>query len=104
MYLMLLIQIQWRGTLILLLYKIYIIYLIFSGKLDEEDTWFELSPQQQVVFDNLQMGYKLIREQYHAIHDLLWLQGHMIEELPERYVLIHRHKKSSGHSTVSHNK
>ncbi|CAF1218374.1 unnamed protein product [Adineta ricciae] len=76
-----------------------------SGKLDEEDTWFELSPQQQVVFDNLQMGYKLIREQYHAIHDLLWLQGHMIEELPEREVKLDRpHDACRLHGTLEVNK
>ncbi len=59
-------------------------FLFISGKLDEEDTWFELSPQQQKVFNRLQTGYKLIRDQYHAIHDLLWLSGHTIEELPKR--------------------
>ena len=59
-------------------------FLSFSGKLDEEDTWFELSPLQELAFRRLQAGYKLLRNQYHAIHDLLWLSGHMIEELPKR--------------------
>jgi hypothetical protein len=57
---------------------------LISGKLDEEETWFQLSPQQQRVFERLQLGYKLIREKYHAIHDLIWLSGHRIEELPKR--------------------
>ncbi len=62
------------------------IKLIFlSGKLQEEDTWFELSPKQQKAFDRLQAGYRLIREQYHALHNLLWLSGHTVEELPKRY-------------------
>lgn len=60
------------------------VFRLISGKLDEEDTWFELSPQQQSAFDRLQAGYKLIRQQYHAIHDLLWLSGHTIEQLPDR--------------------
>lgn len=59
-------------------------FVLISGKLDEEETWFELSPQQQRVFQRLQAGYKLIREQYHAVHDLLWLSGHQIGELPKR--------------------
>jgi hypothetical protein len=63
-------------------YEIFVLFI--SGKLDEEDTWFELSPRQQTAFDRLQSGYKLIRQQYHAIHDLLWLSGHTIEELPKR--------------------
>lgn len=56
----------------------------FSGKLDEEDTWFELSPLQERAFRRLQAGYKLLRDQYHALHDMLWLSGHTIEELPKR--------------------
>jgi hypothetical protein len=59
--------------------------LFISGKLDEEDTWFQLSPNQQRAFNRLQAGYKLIRNHYHAIHDLLWLNGHTIEQLPERF-------------------
>lgn len=55
-----------------------------SGKLDEEETWFELTPQQKLVFNRLQAGYRVIREQYHALHDLIWLSGHTIEELPKR--------------------
>ncbi|CAF3446911.1 unnamed protein product [Rotaria sp. Silwood1] len=76
-----------------------------SGKLDEEDTWFELSPRQQKAFNRLQTGYKLIRQQYHAIHDLLWLSGHTIEQLPEREVKLDRKPDACRlHGTLEVNK
>ncbi|CAF4149843.1 unnamed protein product [Rotaria sp. Silwood2] len=76
-----------------------------SGKLDEEDTWFELSPRQQRAFNSLQAGSKLIRQQYHAIHDLLWLSGHTIEQLPEREVKLDRKPDACRlHGTLEVNK
>ncbi len=86
MYLILQIQIQWKGKLVFLMFEnLHYFFLFVSGKLEEEDTWFELSPRQQKAFYSLQLGYKLIRQQYHAIHDLLWLSGHTSEQLPKRY-------------------
>ncbi|UJR27161.1 hypothetical protein I4U23_008459 [Adineta vaga] len=76
-----------------------------SGKLNEEDTWFELSPQQKLAFNRLQLGYQMLREQYHAIHDLLWLNGHTLEQLPEREVKLNRpHDACRLHGTLEVNK
>jgi len=76
-----------------------------SGQLKEEDTWFELSPNQRDAFESLQMGYKMIRRHYHAIHDLLWLKGHVIEELPKREVQLNRpHDACRLHGTLEVNK
>lgn len=76
-----------------------------SGKLDEEETWFELTPQQQTVFNRLQTGYRLIREQYHALHDLLWLSGHTIEELPKREIQLEQQPDACRlHGTLEVNK
>ncbi|CAF0745660.1 unnamed protein product [Didymodactylos carnosus] len=57
-----------------------------AGKLDEEDTWFQLSAKQAKVFKKLQLGNEILRKQYHAIHDIVWLTGYNAhnEELPKR--------------------
>ncbi|CAF0917981.1 unnamed protein product [Didymodactylos carnosus] len=59
-----------------------------AGKLDEEDTWFELSNTQARAFKNLQIGNELLRKQYHAIHDVIWLDGFNMhnEQLPKREI------------------
>ncbi|CAH1119719.1 unnamed protein product [Phaedon cochleariae] len=42
------------------------------GSLEEEDTWFELAPNQKLHFDNKKHFNSYLREEYHAIKDLLW--------------------------------
>ncbi|CAG9841113.1 unnamed protein product [Diabrotica balteata] len=42
------------------------------GTLEEEDTWFELAPNQQIHFDNKKHFNSYLREEYHAVKDLLW--------------------------------
>lgn len=42
------------------------------GMLEEEDTWFELSDNQRIHFDNKKHFNTYLREEYHAIKDLLW--------------------------------
>lgn len=37
------------------------------GSLEEEDTWFELSQNQQIHFDNKKHFNSYLREEYHAI-------------------------------------
>lgn len=37
------------------------------GTLEEENTWFELSPNQQIHFDNKRHFNSYLREEYHAI-------------------------------------
>lgn len=40
--------------------------------LSEEDTWWELSTDQRLHFDALKHMNSYLREEYHAIHELLW--------------------------------
>ncbi|XP_066256579.1 endoplasmic reticulum-Golgi intermediate compartment protein 2 [Euwallacea similis] len=42
------------------------------GQLEEEDTWFELSDNQKVHFENKKHFNSYLREEYHAVKDLLW--------------------------------
>ncbi|KAJ8940662.1 hypothetical protein NQ314_010638 [Rhamnusium bicolor] len=56
------------------------------GALEEEDTWFELAPNQQIHFDNKRHFNSYLREEYHAIQDLLWRSSFSTQfgELPPR--------------------
>ncbi|XP_030752770.1 endoplasmic reticulum-Golgi intermediate compartment protein 2 [Sitophilus oryzae] len=42
------------------------------GELIEEDTWFELSHEQRIHFENKRHFNSYLREEYHAIKDLMW--------------------------------
>ena len=56
------------------------------GRLKEEPTWFELDHVQRRHFDAIQTFNEYLREEYHAIQDLLWRSGggSMYGSLPER--------------------
>lgn len=56
------------------------------GQLEEEDTWFELSQNQRYYFDNKKHINSYLREEYHAIKDLLWKSSFssLFGELPAR--------------------
>lgn len=45
------------------------------GELKEEDTWFELSPEQKLHFDSVRHINSYLREEYHAVSELLWRSG-----------------------------
>ncbi|XP_023021334.2 endoplasmic reticulum-Golgi intermediate compartment protein 2 [Leptinotarsa decemlineata] len=42
------------------------------GALEEEDTWFELAQNQHIHFENKRHFNSYLREEYHAVKDLLW--------------------------------
>lgn len=54
------------------------------GKLEEEPTYFELSPRQRSHWDTMQKINSYIREEYHAIQELMWKDGYtnMLSGLP----------------------
>ncbi|XP_018567670.1 endoplasmic reticulum-Golgi intermediate compartment protein 2 [Anoplophora glabripennis] len=56
------------------------------GSLEEEDTWFELAHNQQIHFDNKRHFNSYLREEYHAVKDLLWRSSFSTHfgELPPR--------------------
>ncbi|XP_051165804.1 endoplasmic reticulum-Golgi intermediate compartment protein 2 isoform X2 [Leptopilina boulardi] len=55
-------------------------------KLKEEDTWWDLSHEQRSHFDALKTMNLYFREEYHAIHDLLWKSNQiaLLSEMPKR--------------------
>ncbi|XP_063700320.1 endoplasmic reticulum-Golgi intermediate compartment protein 2 [Culicoides brevitarsis] len=60
---------------------------VFSfGILEEEDTWFELCPNQQMYFDYIQHLNSYLREEYHSIADVLYKgeQQETIYTMPKR--------------------
>lgn len=46
--------------------------LLTLDTLHEEDTWWELTPDQRAHFEALKHVNSYFREEYHAIHELLW--------------------------------
>ncbi|XP_049878746.1 endoplasmic reticulum-Golgi intermediate compartment protein 2 [Pectinophora gossypiella] len=46
------------------------------GELQEEDTWFELTQDQQDAFEAVKYLNSYLREEYHSIWQLLWKKGH----------------------------
>eukprot|EP00093_Oithona_nana_P009997 09997.XXX_278508_277250_1 [CDS] Oithona nana genome sequencing. len=56
------------------------------GRLKEENTWFELDHLQRQHFDSIKMFNAYLREEFHAIHHLLWKSGSnaLYGELPDR--------------------
>ncbi|XP_047998478.1 LOW QUALITY PROTEIN: endoplasmic reticulum-Golgi intermediate compartment protein 2-like [Leguminivora glycinivorella] len=46
------------------------------GELTEEDTWFELTQEQQDAFGAVKYLNSYLREEYHSIWQLLWKKGH----------------------------
>ncbi|XP_026474139.1 endoplasmic reticulum-Golgi intermediate compartment protein 2-like [Ctenocephalides felis] len=64
------------------------------GTLEEEDTWFELAPEQRSYFDYLQHYNSYLREEFHALSDVLWRSGQSALRLnmPHRSVIPDRPK------------
>lgn len=77
------------------------------GELQEEDTWFELSEEQQAAFDAVKHLNAYLREEYHSIWQLLWKRGHgsVRATIPERKVEPSRKKDACRlHGTLTLNK
>lgn len=61
------------------------------GSLEQEDTWFDLSPQQRLHFDGMRHVNSYLREEFHAIQELLWRSGQatLFGDMPKRSVRTH---------------
>ena len=61
------------------------------GRLKEENSWFELDHIQRKHFDSVQLFNGYLREEFHAIHHVLWTSGSnaIYGDLPERYFDVH---------------
>lgn len=46
--------------------------IISNQGINMEDTWFELSPNQQKNYEYISQLYETIRNDYHALHSTLW--------------------------------
>jgi hypothetical protein len=66
------------------------------GSLEQEDTWFDLSPQQRLHFDGMRQANSYLREEFHAIQELLWRSGQatLFGDMPKRSAQIF-HKNDS---------
>lgn len=60
--------------------------MILFGELQEEDTWFELTPEQKTYFDSIQHVNSYLQEEFHAVQNLLWKSRFIstFSELPKR--------------------
>lgn len=56
------------------------------GSLEQEDTWFDLGPEQRLHFDGVRYANSYLREEFHAIQDLLWKSGQttLFGDMPKR--------------------
>ncbi|XP_063236945.1 endoplasmic reticulum-Golgi intermediate compartment protein 2 [Bacillus rossius redtenbacheri] len=56
------------------------------GRLHQEETWFELSAEQRAHFDGVRHVNSYLREEFHAIQELLWKSGQntLFGEMPKR--------------------
>lgn len=61
--------------------------MIGHESLEEEDTWWELTQEQRAHFEALKHMNSYLREEYHAIHELLWKSNQvtLFSEMPKRY-------------------
>ncbi|XP_065161630.1 endoplasmic reticulum-Golgi intermediate compartment protein 2-like [Atheta coriaria] len=77
------------------------------GQLEEEDTWYELSPNQRIHFENKQHFNSYLREEYHAIKDLLWRRSfsQTSNDMPARSHIPNRpHDACRVHGSLTLNK
>lgn len=60
--------------------------LVGYGNLEEENTWWQLSQEQRSHFEALKHMNSYLREEYHAIHELLWKSNQIAlhSEMPKR--------------------
>ncbi|GAB6031762.1 hypothetical protein CHUAL_010171 [Chamberlinius hualienensis] len=58
------------------------------GQLNEEPTWFELTPKQRVHWDSMMHVNNYLREEFHSIQDFLWGSGYtsMFGSMPRREI------------------
>lgn len=60
--------------------------MVGHESLEQEDTWWELTQEQRSHFEALKHTNSYLREEYHAIHELLWKSNQvtLYSEMPKR--------------------
>ncbi len=69
------------------------------GKLSEENTWFELTPNQQQYLEMVQNVNDYLKNEYHSLHTFLWKAGYsgMGNAMPRRFVVANDRKSVGFH-------
>lgn len=62
--------------------------MVGHESLEQEDTWWELTQEQRSHFEALKHTNSYLREEYHAIHELLWKSNQvtLYSEMPKRCI------------------
>lgn len=63
------------------------------GELKTEDTWWEMTKEQQTHFDQMAEINEYLREEYHSLKDILWMfdtYNILKKKIPVRYSLHHK--------------
>ncbi|KAG5306157.1 ERGI2 protein, partial [Acromyrmex insinuator] len=82
-------------------------HMIDFDSLTEEDTWWELTQEQRTHFEALKHMNSYLREEYHAIHELLWKSNQvtLYSEMPKRsYVPDYAPNACRVHGSLNINK
>lgn len=64
------------------------------GELKTEDTWWEMTKEQQKHFDQMGDINEYLREEYHSLKDILWMfdtYNILKKKIPTRYSLKHKY-------------
>lgn len=78
--------------------------MLKQKKLELEDTWFEMSPRQQLHFNNISKKYENLRRNYHALHSALWHSSHEIEVVQREFEPNYPKDACRIHGTLELNK
>lgn len=58
------------------------------GEMKTDDTWWEMTKEQQLHFDQMRDINEYLREEYHSMKDVLWMfddYSRLQKEIPVRY-------------------
>lgn len=47
--------------------------MMLFGELKSDDTWWEMTKEQQLHFDQMRDINEYLREEYHSMKDILWM-------------------------------
>jgi len=58
--------------------------ILTDQQLNEQETWFDMSPNQQLFHDAVAAENKRVRDDYHALHNMMFRSNYMNIHLPPR--------------------
>lgn len=72
--------------------------MMLFGELKTEDTWWEMTKEQQIHFDQMGEINEYLREEYHSLKDILWMfdtYNILKTKIPARYSLNRKYSVSN---------